>query len=91
MSYQGGNPEARTPIFSHRGSYIPVKSIDPLHVHRDIGTSPSKDGRRFCLSLVITEAKTEQLVHIVGLKESPLFGVLQDSVSEELLENLSTK
>ena len=71
--------------------YLPVKPVDSLHVHRDTGTSPCKDGCRLCFSFIITETQTEQLIHVICLEQSSLLRVFQHSISKKLLENLPVK
>lgn len=54
----------------------------------DIGARASKYGAGL-RTLIILTAKGEQLKDVIGLEETTLLGVLQNTIGQELLEYLS--
>ena len=54
----------------------------------DIRLCPGKDGTGLCRSFEVIFAESEQVIEIVALEKSPLFGVFQNTVGQELLEDL---
>ena len=71
--------------------YLPIKPVDSLHVHRDTRASPCENGSCFCFTLIITQAKAEELIHVICFEQSSLLWVFQHSICKKLLENLSAK
>ena len=58
----------------------------PWHLH--LGTSPGKNGISLCLMSLASWTQTEELIEVIALEEPPLTRVTQNTIGEELLEDL---